>query len=254
MLRMIRWGLGILLLGQMALAQAESEAVAPGTGAGTEAAAPVVDSQGWWIVRDDKRRDIRAWARQEDGKRLRSFKVEGSIAGKSEDLMMVLLDFENYKKWFWSVRDTKLLKRVSPTEYYVYITHKAPYPLADRDTVLHAKVKPQSKTDKRVVLTVSAAPDYMPEQENLVRMVAEEFTVVFTPRPNGKIDVQVSGYFDPGGKAIPAWAINFVQRSAPYHTVRGLQRMTEKPELIENRSTLPFPVYDFDALGQIATL
>lgn len=248
MLKFLRWGLGAVLASQLLVATA---AIAEDGLAGAAPQAKDVDAQGWWVVKDDTRRNIHAYARQEDDKRVRSFRVDGLIEGKAEDLMQVLLDFENYKKWFWAVREARLIKRVSPTEYYVYIVHKAPYPVADRDTVLHAKVKPQSRNDKRVILSVSAAPDYMPVQPSLVRMAAEEFTVIFTPVAGGRIETQVSGYIDPGGR-VPAWAANFVQRSAPYHTMRGLQRMVQKPEEIERRQELPFPVFNFDDLDKIA--
>jgi hypothetical protein len=44
--------------------------------------------------------------------------------------------------------------------------------------------------------------------------------------PNNQTHEEVEGYIDPGGD-IPAWAINAVQRQAPYYTVIGLQRMVK---------------------------
>ncbi len=237
-MKFARWGFGLLLTLTLGLAHAAEE---------VDSKKIQVDSDGWYVVKHDKRRDIKSWARQEDEKRLRSFKVSGTLEGKADDLVRVLLDFESYKQWFWSVRETKLLKQVSPTEYYVHMVHRAPYPVTDRDTVLHAKIKPQSKKDPRVVLTVSAVPDYLPPQAGLVRMAAEEFTVVFLPQPGNKIDIQVDGYIDPGGR-VPAWAANLVQRAAPYHTVRGMHRMMEKPELLDQSITSPFPIYDYEQL------
>jgi hypothetical protein len=209
------------------------------------------DAEGWWLIKDDKHRDIRSYARQEESKRLRSFRVDATIAGKPEDLAQVLLGFEDYPKWFWNVRASHLLKRVSATEYYLYVVYEAPYPLANRDSVLHARIKPQSTSDKRIVLTVTAAPGYYPEQPGLVRMPAEEFTMVFTPLPGDKIQAQLAGYLDPGSK-VPAWAADFVQDAGPYYSVRGLQRLTQEPRNISNRQQLPFPVYGYSDLGKLA--
>jgi len=80
----------------------------------------------WRLTRHDQRRNIKTWARLEDGKRYRSFKVEAELEGKVESLAHVLLDFENYTKWFWETRESRLLKQVSPTEFVVYMVHNAP--------------------------------------------------------------------------------------------------------------------------------
>lgn len=237
-----RWGLGLLLALGLGFAHAADD----------DAAAEQNKKDGWYVVKNDTHRNIRAWARQEDEKRLRSFKVDGALSGTPEDLVKVLLDFNGYDRWFWSVRESRLLKQVSPTEYYMYIVHRAPYPVTDRDTVLHAKIKPQTRHDPRVIISVSAAPDYLPPQPGLVRMAAEEFTVVFLPQPEGKIDIQVSGYIDPGGR-VPAWAANLVQRAAPYHTVRGLYRMLERPEKLDQSIQPPFPLFNYEQIRAMAS-
>jgi hypothetical protein len=234
-LNAIRWALVLLLLSPLLGAPARADdTVAQG--------AP--DADGWSLVRDDHTRDIRAYARQEDGKPQRSFRVDATIAGKPEDLAAVLLDFENYPKWFWNVREAHLLKKVAATEYYIYVVYQAPYPLANRDCILHARATPQSRNDKRFILSVSAAPGYLPPQPGLVRMPANQFTVVFSPEPDGRIETHVNGYMESGGE-VPLWAADFVQQAAPYYTVRGLQRMTENPAGA-SKQPLPFPIYSYD--------
>lgn len=201
----------------------------------------------WVEVRNDRKRNIRTWIKQEDGKRFRSFKVEATLDGSLETYVRVMLDFENYHKWYWEVLESRLLKRVSGTEYYLYFRHRTPHGVPQRDAVLHATVEPQSRTRNQIIMTVRAAPDYLPLRPGLVRMQAEDMTVRFTPLPGNRVKVEAEGYVDPGGN-IPAWASNYVQRAAPYSIMVGMQRMLGTYEG-ENRTPLPFPILAGGELG-----
>lgn len=196
----------------------------------------------WQLVKDDRTRNIRTFARLETGKRFRSFKVEAVIPASAETLARLMLDFSSYTRWYWSVRESRLLKQVSPTEYFLYLIHNAPYGMPDRDVILHAVVEPPNMEQPFVLLRVNAVPDYMPLQPPLVRMPAEDMTIRFTPLPENKVRIESEGYVDPGGK-VPSWASNFVQRSAPYSIIVNIQRMVEKEEYARNATPLPFPVH-----------
>jgi hypothetical protein len=197
----------------------------------------------WLLVKNDRLRKIKTYARLEDGKRYRSFKIEATLDTTVESLARVLLDFDNYTRWFWKTRESKLIRQNSPTEYVMYMVHDAPYGLPDRDTVLKATVEIQSRNRPYLTLRVTAIPDAIPAKPPLVRMIAEEMTIKFTPLPNNQVEMITEGYFDPGG-VVPAWAANFVQRNAPYAVLLALQRMTQREEYTNAKTPLPFPVYN----------
>ena len=54
-------------------------------------------------------------------------------ASHPEKVARLMLDFPGYDKWYWQVMESKLLKQVSPTEYVVYVVHRAPAGLPERD-------------------------------------------------------------------------------------------------------------------------
>jgi hypothetical protein len=201
----------------------------------------------WLLVKNDRLRSIKTYARLEDGKRYRSFKIEATLDSSTEALARVLLDFENYTRWFWKTRESKLIRHNSPTEYMVYMVHDAPYGLPDRDTVIKGTIEPQAKNKPYVTLHVTATPDALPAKPPLVRMVAEEMTIKFTPTSDNKVEMTTEGYFDPGG-VVPAWAANFVQRNAPYAVIVALQRMAQRPEYSKAKQPLPFTIYGYDNL------
>lgn len=199
----------------------------------------------WTLVKNDRLRQIKTYARLEDGKQYRSFKATMLMKDvKPETLVRFLLDFENYDRWYWQVLESKLLKKVSPTEYYVYMVHKAPAGLPDRDVILHATVELQTASKNFVVLKVQSEPNYLAPKPPLVRMIAEDLTFKFTPLENGDIAVESEGYVDPGGK-VPSWAANFVQHSAPYSVALGSLRMVKKDEYAKSNEPVPFPIYNY---------
>lgn len=204
----------------------------------------------WVSVKNDQRHEFKTYAKQEDGKRFRSFKAEGVFNTSMEAFIRMCTDFDNMKKWTWHAIESKLLKKVSATEYYFYVTHDSPYGVPDRDVALHMMIEPQTKGRPYLTITIRAVPDYIPERPPFVRMLAEEMNIKVTPLPDGKIHIINEGYVDPGGN-MASWAINFVQRSAPYATLLGMRRMLQQPELINSKTPLPFPVYNFDNLSQL---
>ena len=201
----------------------------------------------WLLVKYDRTHNIRTYARVEDGKRYRSFKVEATLDTPVEPLARVLLDFNNYTRWFWKTRESTLIRQDSPTEYFLYMVHSAPYGLPDRDTVIRATVEPQGKNHPYVILRTTAVPDQRPLRPPFVRVAAEEMTIRLTPKPGNQVEMVVEGYFDPGG-VVPVWAANLVQRSAPYTVMLALQRMTESPDYRSAKAPLPFPVFDYEKL------
>ncbi|MDO8332069.1 MAG: START domain-containing protein [Fluviicoccus sp.] len=195
----------------------------------------------WHQIRHDSKRNITTWMRQEDGKTFRSFKVQAELDGSMEAVARLMLDFPGYDKWYWQVMEAKLLKQVSATEYVVYLVHRAPAGLPNRDVVLRGSVQPQTRSQKTLTLRIVAEPDYLPLKPPMVRMPAQEVTSRFMPMENGKVMLETEGYVDPGGK-IPLWAANFVQRSAPYAIVLAMQRRLQSGDYDKGRP-LPFPVY-----------
>jgi len=115
--------------------------------------------------------------------------------------------------------------------------------LPDRDAIIHVIVDPYSVKKGYASLKLKAVPDFLPEKPPLVRMLAEDMTIKFTPLNKKQVKVDVDGYIDPGGLA-PTWAVNFIQKQAPYFTVLGLQRMVQQAQFRDSTAPLPFRLID----------
>jgi hypothetical protein len=195
----------------------------------------------WAVLKNDQRHEIKTFTKQEDGKRYRSFKAEVVLDGKMEDYLRVLLDFDHYDRWSWQVMHSELIQQLSPTEYIFYVTHRAPYGVPDRDVVLQMSFEPATANRPYFTIRTKAVPERLPEKPPFVRMAAEDMSVRVTAINANKYQITVEGYVDPGGR-MPTWAINFVQRNAPYVTLLGVRRVTKQPEYAETKIPLPFPL------------
>lgn len=195
----------------------------------------------WTLVRHDRLHNIKTFAKQEDNQRFRSFKVEAILSCSFETIARVLLDFEGYRRWYWEVREAKLIRQDSATNYFFYMVHRAPYGLPDRDVVLHAVIEPQTETRKSIILTIRSEPNILPLKPPLIRMAAENMRVKISPLPDSQVLLEAEGYIDPSGK-IPTWANNLIQRSAPYSILLGLQRMVQLDEYRLSKTALPFAI------------
>ena len=184
---------------------------------------------GWTLIRNDTLRNIKTYAKQEDNKKFRSFKIDMIVDAPLETVAKVHFDVDNIKKWYWSTSESKLLKKVSDTEYYYYQVYRTPI-VPDRDVIIHAKIEPYTAEKGFMALNLEAVPDYMPIQGSYVRMSAHNMAIKMTPIDNDKkTHLEVDGYIDPSGVS-PAWAINFYQRKSPYITMVGLSRMVQQPQ------------------------
>ncbi|MBK7299037.1 MAG: hypothetical protein IPI79_00620 [Moraxellaceae bacterium] len=118
--------------------------------------------QEWSLIKNDKRHQIKTYSKQEDNRRYRSFKVQGILDGSLEAAARCQFDIDNLTTWYMNAIESKLLKRVSDTEYYFYFRLKMPLGVPERDIVVHATVQPYSTKTGFLGITYSAAPDFIP--------------------------------------------------------------------------------------------
>lgn len=197
----------------------------------------------WKVVKVDKSHKITAYDKRNLNQSIRSLKVEFEIDGSLTDIATVAFDYENYKKWWWEILDCRLLKKVSDTEFYYYVKYRAPFPLPPRDSINRVIIEPYTKLRGYAKITLSASPKYLPTYPSIVRMPGHDMSFTFTPTAEKNIyKGLVEGFIEPGGNP-PDWAVNAVQRNAPYQTVLGLQRMVK---LAHNKTPKPDALFPLE--------
>lgn len=153
-----------------------------------------------------------------------SFRADISLATLSE----VLLDWENFPQWQYKIRKTELLKFISNEELIYRAELDAPWPVADRDLILHVNLSQGSKPGEYIFTTVGK-PDFIPPREGFVRVPISDGQWTIQVLGQNQLDIKHSLIVDPGG-AIPAWLLNLSLAEGPFETYSNLIKYLEEME------------------------
>lgn len=187
------------------------------------------NAQEWSLVKSDERHQIKTYSKQEDNHRYRSFKAVAVFDASLETVARCQFDIENMTSWYMNAVESKMLKRVSDTEYYYYFRLKAPFGVPQRDVAVKATITPYSEKTGTLSISYTAVPDFVPTKVGVVRMPAYEMVLRFKPIGTTQVEEVMEGYVDPDGAGtMPKWMINYVQRRMPYVNMLGKHRTLEK--------------------------
>ncbi|MFN0034508.1 MAG: START domain-containing protein [Saprospiraceae bacterium] len=153
-------------------------------------------------------------------------KLVTSLKVPLSGLVTLLSEVENYPKWGYKVAESKELKKVSDTEIYYYSRLDFPWPLDDRDIVVHSTME-QDPTTRRITATSIAQPDYLPANKGVVRMRNSRTSWTLLPGPGGWTYVEYFIHSDPGG-SLPDWLINMAIDVGPRETIKGMRNFVRQ--------------------------
>jgi hypothetical protein len=147
-------------------------------------------------------------------------KVECTIDGTIDKLVRILNDVNNYKNWIYNTKSAYIIKRINANEYYYYTETTLPWPMQNRDVVVHIKLQ-RDNTNHTLNIVASGEPKYIPEVSGKVRVPNSANTwQVTVPAPN-KIHIVYIFEADPGGH-IPPWLVNTFVNKGPYESFKKL--------------------------------
>ena len=146
-------------------------------------------------------------------------KVECTVEGSIDKLLRVLNDVNNHKNWIYNTKNAYILKRVSANEYYYYTETSLPWPMQNRDAVVHIKFERESPG----VLNIAAAgePEFLPLMNGKVRVPRSANSWQVTNAGPNKIHVVYIFEADPGGH-LPPWLVNTFVNKGPYESFSKL--------------------------------
>lgn len=196
-------------------------------------------TNGWRLSKNDNRHNIKVYVKNEDGQKIRSFRVVAMMDSSIETLARVQSDFDDYLRWYFATLEVKFLKKVSDREYIYYLVHDAPIGTPDRDVIMRAVIEPMTAKRPYVQLKMNALPNFLPVKPPYVRMEAEDYTARWTPINKNQVLLEAEGFINPGGAA-PSWAVNFIQGRGPYINMMGLRRMINLPQYNDSNTPIPY--------------
>lgn len=143
--------------------------------------------------------------------------LDASLAG----ITQLLTEVDLYPKWGYKIVESRVIKQVSDHEAYYYSRIDFPWPLSDRDVVMHAKLT-QHPTTHVITAISKAMPDYIPAVKDVVRI--RQATTKWTIRRQNADKLAVEYYInsDPGGN-LPDWLVNMAIDVGPRETIKNMR-------------------------------
>jgi hypothetical protein len=163
---------------------------------------------------------IRVYQSENKSSNYKSIKVECTLAGSYDKLMAVLNDVSHQKDWVYNSKISYIVNRVSPYEFYYYTETSLPWPMTNRDAVVHLKMNKDS-LGRFLNVTAVSVPYYIPEKSGKVRVPRSAISWNVTMPTTNTISITYTFEAEPGG-SIPAWLANMFADKGPYESFKKL--------------------------------
>lgn len=156
----------------------------------------------------------------------KSIKVECTLEGNYDKLMTVLNDVSHQKDWVYNNKNSSVLKRISPDEFYYYSETYLPWPMSNRDAVVHLKMNKDGQ-DRFLKITAVSEPNYIPEKSDKVRVPRLDISWYVTMPAPQMISIVYIFDGEPGG-SIPTWMVNMFTDKGPFETFKKLSELLKR--------------------------
>ena len=182
------------------------------------------ENEAWRLVKEED--GVSVFTRHTNSSSLRSTKGVVVIPVSMNYLLTVLETPKTFTRWMYNSKSAATLKQVSFVERYDYVLTDMPLFGWDRDLIVQSVLQQNQKT-KQVVITFTAAPDFIPVKRGVIRIKKMTGRMVLTPlmRKSGKKE-QVHMVYevnaDPGG-LVPKWIVNDLAFDYPFYSLKKLR-------------------------------
>jgi hypothetical protein len=138
------------------------------------------------------------------------------------DVLAVLSDTDHYAEWMHSCLEARLLRSDGDFDLLVYNRISTPWPLEDRDTVVHTRIQINQKKKFVVIRFSNVASDLQGPVDGVTRVpMLRGFYKLEMLGPE-KTRVTYQAQADPGG-LIPKWLAARESRDIPNLTLSSLR-------------------------------
>ncbi|RJE74119.1 START domain-containing protein [Reichenbachiella sp. MSK19-1] len=162
---------------------------------------------------------ITVYTRISDDSPVKEFKAIGLLQASPEEIVSVLLDFEDYSAWYDHCKKARLLAHHSDTSMTYYLELAMPFPFSNRDAVLDMTIDRQRE---HTTLRYDRNTYAMEEVDGVVRMPVSQGLWILTAKGD---ETEVVHQFrgDPAGQ-VPASIANLFVVAGPIQTLTALQQ------------------------------
>ena len=156
----------------------------------------------------------------------KSIKVECIFEGTFDKLIAVLNNVNGHKDWVYHSKASYIVKQVTPHEFYYYTEASLPWPMSNRDAVVHLKINRDS-LNRFLKISSIGVPDFVAEKSGIVRVTKSTISWNVTMPTTNTISIIYIFEAEPGG-SLPAWVANMFADKGPFETFKKLGEILRK--------------------------
>ena len=180
----------------------------------------------WYLEKEED--NIEVFVAKVKGSAVKSFRGVVIVESSLKSVMSVIADTSSYPRWLHNCKRATTIKRLGDNEIFNHIVTDMPWPVVDRDTVVHS-IKTQNDTTHQVTIQFIAKPGLLDKLPKTVRITKMQGLWELTPLENGQLKIIYQMSIDPGG-SIPKWLVNSMVVDIPFHTLNNLRRVAKEPQ------------------------
>jgi hypothetical protein len=178
-----------------------------------------------WKPAKDKN-GIKVFLSDVAGSSFKAVKVECTLTGTYAKLIALLANVAGFKNWIYHNKSSTLLKQISPLDFIYYSETSMPWPVSNRDVVLHLQINTDS-LPKFLSIKGYNEPSSFPVIPGIVRVPHYKAAWTVTMPTAQTVHISYILELDPGG-SIPAWLANSFVDKGPYETFSNLADLLKK--------------------------
>jgi len=179
---------------------------------------PVTAQYQWKLSKDED--GIKVYLSTVPASALKAIKVECTLDGTIDKLIGVIQNVPMQKDWVYKNETAYVIKKINADDFYYYTEASIPWPLTNRDAVVHLKIINDILANLLTITEISD-PHYIPEKKGKVRVPSSSVRWLVTSAGPGKISIVYTFEADPGG-SLPAWLVNMFAEKGPYQSFKKL--------------------------------
>ena len=182
---------------------------------------PAFSQSNWKLTKNKD--GIQVYQRDARNSNFKNIKVECTLPGTFDRLIAVINNVSQYKDWVYNNRTASLVKRVSGYEFYYYTETFLPWPLDNRDAVMHTRIT-KDTLNRFLKINSVAVQGVVPPKSGKIRISHSDINWYVTKSSANSIHIVYTFETDPGGN-VPSWLVNSFADKGPFESFKALGEM-----------------------------
>lgn len=175
---------------------------------------------------EKQKNGINLYLSQTPGSKFKAVKVECTFPGTYAKLLTIMSNVSSYNQWIYNTKQSKLIKQFSPLDYVYYSETHMPFPLTNRDVIIHMRINNDS-LPRFLTITGTGEPESLPEIPGRERVPHYKTWWKVTMPTAQTVHINYILEINPGG-SLPAWIVNSFIDKGPYETFIKLKELLAK--------------------------